>query len=133
MTDIKLISIKKIKPNKYHYNEYDYQKWNLLKNRLKKTGQIIPIVVRKKDSFYEIIDGNKRFKILQELDSKDVLCVDMNKVSDLKAKVLYIELNEIKFDFDVIKFAKLITSITKKIKIDKLITLLPFSKRQLTL
>jgi ParB/RepB/Spo0J family partition protein len=71
------VPIKKVFPNKWNPNEMPPHLFKKLKNNLKKLikespGKIPPIVVRPRKNGYEIIDGEHRWRALQELKQKKI-------------------------------------------------------------
>jgi ParB/RepB/Spo0J family partition protein len=90
------IQIDLVKPNDWNPNVCNERIYQKIKNGIdrviKENGETPPIVVRKNQERYEIIDGYHRWKILQELGQKtiNVYCVDAN---DTQARILTNQLN----------------------------------------
>ena len=81
-----LLKIDEIKPTKSLKN-FDKKHRFLVKNMIKKYGQIYPIIINKN---YEIIKGNTVFEILKELNFDEVFV----KVIDCDNNIqLYLELS----------------------------------------
>lgn len=63
-----------------------------LKESIKRNGVLSPIIVRKKDSRYEIISGHNRVNCCRELELKEVPCI-VKDYSDDVAELVMIETN----------------------------------------
>lgn len=70
------IDIELIEPNRYQPRQ-DFEKETLdeLKDSIKQYGIIQPIIVRKKDSKYEIIAGERRWRAAKEAKFKKIPCI----------------------------------------------------------
>jgi ParB family chromosome partitioning protein len=66
-----------------------------LKQEIQRDGLLSPLIVRRKDGFYEIIDGQRRFETLKELEWKKVP-VEIQQVDDKKARLMVYKLNSIR-------------------------------------
>jgi len=71
-----------------------------LKQEIEKDGLLSDLVVRKQGDFYEIIDGERRWKVLKELgwETAPVRVVDAD---DAKARLLVYKLNKIRENYTV--------------------------------
>ncbi|MBA7579004.1 Nucleoid occlusion protein [subsurface metagenome] len=86
-----LIEIDKIKSSPFQPRlEFNL---NRLKEAISKDGILIPLIVRKVDTHYELIDGERRWRIAKELGFKTVPC-DVVEATDGRADDLIWELNE---------------------------------------
>lgn len=64
--EVKLLAIDKIKPNPYQpRTEFDDEALMDLAQSIRENGLIQPITVRKKDSDYEIVAGERRFRAMK--------------------------------------------------------------------
>lgn len=94
-------------------------RWKLVDNivktkvsfSLKKFGQIRNIVVRQIGERYEIIDGTEVYHAAKDLGKLELFCYDMGPISDDKAKEVCMSIDLNKNEVDVIKLAKVISSI----------------------
>ena len=73
------IEIDKIFPNEYNPNEMDKKTFDNLKSEIKKSGMVQPLLIRPKGkspsglkTFYEIIDGEHRWKASKEVGLKKI-------------------------------------------------------------
>lgn len=87
-TSVNSCGIEELRPNRYqprkNFNDEDQKK---LVASVKQSGIIQPIVVRKADSGYEIIAGERRWRAAQVAGLKDVPIV-IRKATDLEAAQL---------------------------------------------
>jgi len=124
------ISIDKVKPNDWNYNIQNSFMFEKEKQSISEDGFVVPIVVREKDGFYEIIDGEHRWKACIELGMKEISINNLGTLSDKEAKRLSIRLNETKgyADNDVLK--DLLVELEKEYEVD-IREELPFSDNEL--
>lgn len=86
-----LIEIDKIKPSPFQPRlEFNL---NRLKEAISKEGILISLIVRQVNTHYELIDGERRWRIAKELSFKTVPC-DVVEATDERADDLIWELNE---------------------------------------
>jgi ParB/RepB/Spo0J family partition protein len=110
------INIGKIKPNKWNPTNLGAAGYLLLKKSIKAIGLINPIVVRPKKDFYEVIDGEQRWKASKELGRKTIQAKIINVKNDLEAKAISFSLNKIKGKLDGNKSNILINELNKDSK-----------------
>ena len=125
-TQQQIINISNIIPNNWNPNEMDKQTYKAEKESLERYGVIAPIIVRPKDDDYEIVDGEHRHKVCEELGYTDIPCVIIKNLSDEDAKKLTIILNETKGSNDKIELGKLLKDLKTSFG-DDLKTGLPLS------
>ena len=97
------ISISLIKPNPFQPRlDFDEEEIKGLAESIKNQGLLQPVVVRKKDEFYQVISGERRLRAFHFLKRDVVPCVVKNSVSDREMLELALieniqreELNEI--------------------------------------
>ena len=102
-SEIHLISIEQIQVNPFQPRlDFDDDEIRGLAESIRTQGLLQPVVVRKKDTFYQIISGERRFRALQFLKRDSVPCIVKNNVSDREMLELALienvqreELNEI--------------------------------------
>jgi len=92
------IPINQIKPSPYQLRLSF--KTEDLKQEIQRDGLLSPLIVRRKDGFYEIIDGQRRFETLKELGWKKVP-VEIQQVDDKKARLMVYKLNSIRESYSV--------------------------------
>ena len=89
---IVMMRISKIEPNKDQSRKtFDEDALNELSESIKQYGIIQPIVVCKKDGYYEIIAGERRFRASKKAGLKEVPVIIRNYEEKEKAEVSLIE------------------------------------------
>lgn len=103
-----------------------------LKENIKRNGLIENLIVREigKDKF-EVVNGNHRLDVLQELNYKEVMCYNLGNVPDYVAKRIAVETNETKFVADPNKLFEILKDLTDNIPLDDLLETLPFTSGEL--
>jgi ParB family chromosome partitioning protein len=92
------VSIDQIKPSPYQLRLTF--KTEDLKQEIQRDGLLSPLIVRKKEGFYELIDGQRRFETLKELGWKKIP-VEIQQVDDKKARLMVYKLNSIRESYSV--------------------------------
>ena len=80
---------------------------------------------------FDVVDGKKRVILLNELGIKKVLCCNLGKISDAEAELITLEINQNRFDFDVIKVAESFNRICKSIPIHKITKTLAWKEEEI--
>ena len=101
--EIHMISITLLKNNPFQPRlDFNEEEIKGLADSIKTQGLLQPVVVRKKESFYQIISGERRYRAFQYLKRDVVPCIVKNSVSDREMLELALieniqreELNEI--------------------------------------
>jgi hypothetical protein len=120
-----------VKADWNYKRDNEFIKSRLIEN-MRRTGQIENIVVRQigKDK-YEVVNGNHRLDAMLELGFKKVMAYNLGVVSDATARRIAIELNETKFEADMILLSKRINEILNEINEEELKQTLPFTDNEL--
>jgi ParB/RepB/Spo0J family partition protein len=93
-----------IKPSPYQPRLYfDLED---IRGSIMKDGILVPLTVRKKDGYYEIIDGERRWRLAKELGYKTVPCVVKTDVDDEVADQMSWNLNTLRKEYTVEERAK---------------------------
>lgn len=117
--------------------DWNYKKENealdkKLNEALKRFGQTQNIYARELETgYYEIPDGNHRFKQAKDLGKKFLFAYDLGKITKSDAIRRAISTNEIKYTADNIKLAELIKEISVDFDITDLSMILPYSEIEL--
>ena len=116
--NIKYINIDKIKSNSYQPRVYiDKKDLDNLSFSIKKYGFIKPLTLRKDNDDYELIDGEKRYRVAKKLYIKDVPSV----VLDLsKEDAIILSLLENENSLTSLEEAKIYSKLLDKMTIKKL-------------
>lgn len=125
-TERKTLAIDDIVPNKWNPNvqsDFIFQK---AKDSIKEFGFIDPILVRKVDEKYQIIDGEHRWRAAKELDFTEIIVEDYGDLSDFNAMALTQIMNNTRGQDDILKRVKLITQLE-----EGQIALLPWTEEEI--
>lgn len=92
------VLIDQIKPSPYQPRlKFDLED---LREEIKRDGLLSPLLVRKHGAFLEIVDGERRFRVLQELGWKKVP-VEIRNIDDRVARLSVYKLNKIRENYSV--------------------------------
>jgi len=126
------IPVGKLRPNPWNPNRMSEEMLHKLREYLRREGLVEPIVVRPREDGYEILGGYHRWKICQEdLGYEAVPCVVVD-LDDRRAKILSVNLNELKGQSVPDLLAQLVHDLSKEVNLDDLATQLPYSKAELS-
>lgn len=92
------VNVEAIKPSPYQ-PRYNFNLGDL-ESEIKKDGLLSDLVVRRKGDFYELIDGERRWRALKNLGWKTVP-VRVVDADDAKARLLVYKLNKIRENYSV--------------------------------
>ena len=76
-----------------------------LKEEIQRDGLLSPLIVRRRNGRYELIDGQRRYEALKDLGWKEV-SVEIQEVDDRKARLMVYKLNSIRESYTVEERAK---------------------------
>lgn len=81
--EVVLVDINAIRTNPFQpRQDFDSTEIENLAQSIKEQGLLQPILLRKKDSGYEIISGERRFRALKHLGNDKVPCIVRTKITD---------------------------------------------------
>lgn len=124
------IGVEELTPNPWNPNRMGAAMREKLKTYLQREGFVEPLVVRPINKGYQILGGFHRWDIAKELGYTTVPCVVVN-VDDQRAKVLTINLNEMKGQSLPSLLANLIHDLSKERTLEDLERQLPYSIAEL--
>ena len=125
-TKQKEIMLVEIEPNPWNPNQQDDGMFKKLINSIKKNGFTTPILVRKIEKGYQIIDGEHRWKACKELDYNIIKAEVIENIDDTTAKTLTIALNNIRGKDDVLKRAQILKQLN-----EGQLSILPWDKEEI--
>jgi len=128
--DLVEIDVNRLEPNPWNPNRMSHEMYEKLREYVKKEGLVEPIVVRRKGNMYEIIGGYHRWKVAKELGYETVPCAVV-EMDDRRAKVLSVNLNEMKGQSVTSLLSELIYDLSKELTLEDLETMLPYSEGEL--
>lgn len=121
------VDINSVFPNKWNPNSQKGEMFSKLVKNIRELGQIDPVLCRQlPDNVYEIVDGEHRFHACREIGNTTIAILNLGHVDDSLAKVLTINMNNIRGTDDVLKRAQMIKEIE-----EGQLSLLPFSKDEI--
>ena len=134
-----LIATSDIKKAPWNYKSDD----DVLKEKLKHNynrhksegrgyGQIETMLVREHHKKFEVINGNHRLDVHDELNIPYSMVFNIGSVRKSDAQLIAIELNETRFDSDVVKLAKTLRNIVTEFGEEDVLKTLPFSPDDLS-
>ena len=94
------IPIEKLLYASWNYKKEESKIQDKIEKSILENGLIQNIVVREMDVGYEVINGNHRLKVLNNLGYETVTCFNVGKISLEKAKKICYTLNELKQNSD---------------------------------
>jgi ParB family chromosome partitioning protein len=124
------IGVERLEPNPWNPNRMSPEMYEKLREYVKKEGLVEPIVVRPRGERYEILGGYHRWKVAGELGYETVPCAVV-EMDDRRAKVLSVNLNEMKGQSVTSLLSELIYDLNKELTLEDLETMLPYSEREL--
>ena len=124
------IEVEKLRPNPWNPNRMSDEMFHKLKEYVKREGMVEPIVVRPQGEEYEILGGYHRWLICKELGYGSVPCVVV-ELDDRRARILSINLNELKGQSLPHLLAELIHDLSKEVTLEDLETQLPYTSAEL--
>jgi ParB-like chromosome segregation protein Spo0J len=120
------ISVEKLTPNPWNPNRMSAVMRAKLRVYLQREGFVEPLVARPLGGNYQILGGFHRWDIAKELGYTTVPCVVVN-VDDKRAKILTINLNEMKGQSLPALLANLVHDLSKELVMEDLERQLPYS------
>jgi len=124
------IEVEKLRPNPWNPNRMSDEMFHKLKEYVKREGMVEPIVVRPQADGFEILGGYHRWLICKELGYARVPCVVV-ELDDRRARILSVNLNELKGQSLPHLLAELIHDLSKEVTLEDLETQLPYSTAEL--
>lgn len=125
------IDVGKLTPNPWNPNRMSDEMRGKLKAYIQREGFVEPLVVRSKEDGFEILGGFHRWGIAKELGYRTVPCVVV-ELDDRRAKILSVNLNEMKGQSLPHLLASLVHDLSKELTLEDLQTQLPYSLDELT-
>ena len=124
------IGVEKLTPNPWNPNRMSEEMRAKLKAYIEREGFVEPIVVRPQGDDFQILGGFHRWLIAKEVGYGTVPCVIVN-LDDRRAKILSVNLNEMKGQSLPSLLASLVHDLSKELTLEDLETQLPYSVSEL--
>lgn len=128
---IRELPVESLLPNPWNPNRVPAETFAKLRAYIEREGFVEPLVVRPldKDTF-QILGGFHRWRIAKELAYESVPCVVVD-VDDRRAKVLTVNLNELKGQSVPALLAELVHDLSRELSLDDLASQLPYTVPEL--
>jgi len=130
---LNIVSIKigQITPNNYNPNVVSEDMLVKLRAEISQKGLCEPIILRRKgNDGYEIVDGEHRWRVCQELGWEEIPCI-IQDYDDNEAKIKTLQLNYMRGSAVPVRLASLIHELSKEIKLEDLAKRLPYEEPQM--
>ena len=124
------IEVESLHPNPWNPNRMSEEMYHKLRAYIRREGMVEPIVVRPLDDGYQILGGYHRWRIAKELGYETVPCAVVD-LDDRRAKVLSVNLNEMKGQSVSLLLSELIHDLSQELTLEDLETQLPYSEAEL--
>jgi ParB/RepB/Spo0J family partition protein len=126
------LDITLLESNSWNPNRMDEPTMHKLTEYIRKEGLVQPIVVRPKGDRFEILGGFHRWTVCKDrLGFKTIPCIVMEGLDDKRAKVLSVNLNELKGQSVPALLSELLHDLNKESALDDLATMLPYTLAQM--
>lgn len=126
------IPVERLHANPWNPNRVAPEMYAKLRAYIEREGMVEPLVVRPVEppGHYQILGGEHRWRIAKELGMRDVPCAIV-EVDDRRAKILTVNLNELKGQSVPALLAELVHDLSRELTLEDLETQLPYDLAQL--
>ena len=108
----KVVSIDLVIPNQFNPNIQSKAMIEKGIQSVKEFGMMGSIIVRENCGYYEIVDGEHRWKYLKELNYTEIPVESLGEIDEDKLKILTVMLNNLRGKDDIEKRAKIFESLS---------------------
>lgn len=105
------LPVDKLRPNKWNFNEQDQYQMDALIESRRKFGEIYPVIVRQSGEWYDIIDGEHRWKAALKRNEPTIKVKNLGEINDDLLKELMLILNESRGNPNQIRLAQLVSKL----------------------
>ena len=125
------LPVDRLEPNPWNPNRVPEATYRKLRAYIEREGFVEPLVVRLLDGAdYQILGGFHRWQIARDLGYESVPCVVVD-LDDRRAKVLTVNLNELKGQSVPALLAELVHDLSRETSLDDLASMLPYDVPEL--
>jgi ParB/RepB/Spo0J family partition protein len=126
------VPVERLHPNPWNPNRVPPEMYAKLRAYIEREGLVEPLVVRpaEEPGHYQILGGEHRARIAKELGMTHVPCAVV-EVDDRRAKILTVNLNELKGQSVPALLAELVHDLSRDLSLEDLETQLPYDLAQL--
>ena len=128
-----VVPVDRIVKAEWNYKQEDAKQRDKLINNMQRNGQVENTIVRElEDGTMEMVNGNHRLDVFNELGMTEILVYNLGKnVPDEMAFKIAIETNETRFKSDPNRMAQVVDSIIDEFGKGDLLETLPFNEAQI--
>ena len=121
------LPVGQLEPNPWNPNRMDDEMYAKLRAYVEREGLVEPLVVRrlKGQETLQLLGGYHRWMVAKELGYETVPCIVLN-LSDERAKILSVNLNELKGQSAPHLLADLVHDLNRELSLEDLATQLPY-------
>jgi hypothetical protein len=120
-----------LRPNPWNPNKMDEFMFQKELNSITRFGFVTPIIIRTTpEGWYQIIDGEHRWKAAKQLEMAEIPVWNLGVISDVDAKQLTVVLNETRGTAERDKLGELLKDLLTTETSQSLLDVLPFSVEQ---
>ncbi len=127
---IQYIPVSKIRPNSYNPNVMPEDMLKKEMASIREFGFVDPMTVREMGDWYEVIDGEHRWRAAQRIGLEGVPCVVLD-VDDDTARQLTVVLNDLRGKPNEDRLAELVRGLAEKRSMADLERVLPYKRERL--
>jgi ParB/RepB/Spo0J family partition protein len=126
------IPVERLHPNPWNPNRVAPEIYKKLRVYIEREGLVEPLVVRpaEQPGHYQILGGEHRARVAKELGMTHVPCAIV-EVDDRRAKILTVNLNELKGQSVPALLAELVHDLSRELSLEDLESQLPYDLAQL--
>ena len=126
------LPIDKLVEASWNYKDDDEVLQEKLAENIKRNKQIENIIVRELDTgFYEVVNGNHRYKAMKNIGASKVMVYNLGKVSLNEAKKIAYETNETKFNTIDAKLNLMLKELSEDYSLEELSKTSPFELEEI--
>ncbi len=125
------LQVDRLEANDWNANRMTQEIRAKLRLNLKRDGFVAPLLVRKIGNRYQIVNGEHRWQIAQELGYATVPCVVLEDLDERRARILTVNLNELGGDPVPSLLAKLLHELEEESPLSELAAVLPYDEAEI--
>jgi len=123
--ELSWIETGKVRPNPWNPNRMSEKTAAKLASDIKSRGMILPIVVRPVEDGFQIVDGEHRWVVANQLGMKLLPCIVV-EMDEQEARIKTLQLNRLRGEDEPELLARLLRELNIEASIEKLSSRLPF-------
>lgn len=130
------VSLTQLEFAPWNYKKDDDGQAGKLRSSIERTGCCVDLNIAQRkeapeDFQYEVIDGNHRLQVYKDIGVKRILCKLHGRLSKVDRMRVGVELNEHKFEPNIVKLADCMAKISEQFGLDDLKSTMPFTEGEI--